>query len=288
MTLSLFLESDKAGTPHYALFGNPVEHSLSPLMHNTALDFYGSEARYYAIELQPDELSRLASYFNEDAFLGGNITLPYKQVIADYLDTVDSVAESIGAVNTIVKKGEGVRLQGYNTDVHGFLAPLGDYVHQLQRNRAIVFGTGGASRAVVTALTELGMDELYLVSRNPGKVDSFNHYPAVSVISYHEWTSYAEESRLIVNTTPLGMDPRVDTSPVKESDQEYLSGRICYDVVYNPMKTKFLALAEQAGATTIGGLEMLIQQGSRSFEYWTGRSFPLDNVRKRLYAHFRQ
>ncbi|WP_372638401.1 shikimate dehydrogenase [Fodinibius sp.] len=287
MTLSLFLESDKVRTPHYALFGNPVEHSLSPLMHNTALDFYGSDARYYAVEVQPDELTRLASYFNEDTFLGGNITLPYKQMIADYLDTVDPVAQSIGAVNTIVKKAEGARLQGLNTDVYGFLAPLGDYTGQLKRNRAIVFGTGGASRAVVTALTELGMDELYLVSRSPGQVDSFNHYPAVSVISYHEWTSYADKARLIVNTTPLGMDPRVDTSPVKESEQEYLSGRICYDVVYNPLQTKFLALAERAGAVTIGGLEMLIQQGSRSFEHWTGRSFPLANVRNRLYAHFR-
>lgn len=286
MTLSSFLKSEKALTPHYALFGNPVEHSLSPLMHNTALDFYGSEARYYAIELQPTELSRLASYFNEDMFLGANITLPYKQMIADYLDSIDPMAQSIGAVNTIVKKG--VRLWGFNTDAYGFLAPLEDYTDTLEGNRAIIFGTGGASRAVITALTDLGMDELYLVSRKPEQIESFDSYKAVSIISYHEWPSYAEEAALIINATPLGMDPGIDTSPVKGFEQEYLSGRICYDVVYNPLKTKFLALAEEAGATTIGGLEMLIQQGSRSFEYWTGRSFPIDKIRNKLHAHFQQ
>lgn len=286
MTLSSFLKSEKALTPHYALFGNPVEHSLSPLMHNTALDFYGSKARYYAIELQPNELSRLASYFNEETFLGANITLPYKQMIADYLDSIDPVAQSIGAVNTIVKKG--IRLRGFNTDADGFLAPLEVYNRTLEGNRAIIFGTGGASRAIVTALTGLGMSELYLVSRKPEPIESFNSYETVSVISYHEWSSYAEEALLIVNATPLGMDPEVDTSPVKRSEQEYLSGRICYDVVYNPLKTKFLALAEEVGATTIGGLEMLIQQGSRSFEYWTDRPFPVDKVRNKLHAHFQQ
>lgn len=284
MTLSSFLESEEVRIPHYALFGNPVEHSLSPLMHNTALDFYDMEARYHAIELQSNELSRLASYLNQDTFLGANITIPHKQMIADYLDSVDPVAQSIGAVNTIVKKE--FRLHGFNTDGYGFLAPLESHTHNLKRNSAIIFGTGGASRAVVTALGNLGMDRLYLVSRSPGQIRSFERYEAVSVISYHEWTSYAEEAALIVNTTPLGMDPRIDTSPVKDTERQHLSGRICYDVVYNPLQTRFLSQAEEAGATTIGGLEMLIHQGSRSFEYWTGRPFPIDKIQNLLHDHF--
>ena len=285
MTLASFLESDEAHTPHYALFGNPVEHSLSPLMHNTALDFYELEARYYAIQLQPDEWDRLASYLNRDSFLGANITLPYKQMIVDYLDSVDPVARSIGAVNTIVKKE--ACLEGFNTDSYGFSAPLQDYAGKLENNRAIIFGTGGASRAIVTSLADLGMDELYMVSRKPEQHNSFNSNKVVSVISYHDWPAYAPEAALIVNTTPLGMDPRTETSPVRDSEQPYLSGSICYDIVYNPRKTKFLNQAGEAGATTIGGLEMLIQQGSRSFQYWTGRPFPIDNIRSQLHDHFK-
>lgn len=286
MTLSSFMESEKVRSPHYVLFGNPVEHSLSPLMHNTALTYYGLEARYYAVELQVNEFSRLASYLNKDMFRGANITLPYKQMIADYLDSVEPMAESIGAVNTVVKKGG--RLKGFNTDAYGFLAPLQDYIDDLKKDQAVIFGTGGASRAVVSALTELGMNRLYLVSRRPEQIQAYNDSDnVVSVISYNEWTSYAGEAGLIVNTTPLGMDPSTETSPVRDSEQQYLAGRICYDVVYNPIRTKFLALAEDAGATTIGGLEMLIYQGSRSFEFWTGRSFPIELIRNKLHDHFK-
>lgn len=281
MTLSSFLKSGKAQAPHYVLFGNPVEHSVSPLMHNTALEFYGIDARYYAIRLQSNELSRLASYLNKETFLGANITIPYKQIIADYVDSVDSTAQSIGAVNTIVKKE--LQLKGFNTDVGGFLDPLDPYLGMLEDGRAIVFGTGGASRALVAALTEIGMQEIYLVSRQPAGITSFAGHGRVSVISYDAWPSYASEASLIVNATPLGMDPKVDQSPVKQAEGEYLADSICYDIVYNPQRTKFLQLAEEAGATTLGGLEMLIQQGSRSFEHWTGKPFPVKKIRNLLH-----
>jgi shikimate dehydrogenase len=281
MTLSSFLRSEKAQAPHYLLFGNPVEHSFSPLMHNTALEFYNIDARYYAIQLQSNELSRLASYLNNESFLGANITIPYKQLIADYLDAVDPTAQSIGAVNTIVK--QGVQLKGFNTDVGGFLDPLEPYWGALGEGRAIVFGTGGASRALVAALTEIGMQEVCLVSRKPNQ-SSFEGHGRVSVISYDAWPSYASEASLIVNATPLGMDPKIDESPVQETQKEFLSDSICYDIVYNPLQTKFLKQADEAGATTLGGLEMLIQQGSRSFEHWTGKPFPVDKIRNLLHG----
>lgn len=284
MTLSSFLKSKKAQNPHYVLFGNPVEHSLSPQMHNTALEFYNIDARYYAIELQSNELTQLASYFNDDSFLGANITIPYKQLIADYVDEVDPTAQSIGAINTIVKNG--FQLKGFNTDVGGFLDPLQPYLGTMGKGRAIIFGTGGASRALVAALGEIGMQEIYLVSRSPSRHESFPDHERVSVISYDAWPSYASETSLIVNATPLGMYPKVDDSPVREQEKHLLSGSICYDIVYNPMETKFLRLAEEAGATTVGGLEMLIQQGSRSFEHWTGRPFPIEKIRNLLHDQF--
>ena len=263
------------------LFGHPVEHSLSPLMHNTALDFYGLDARYYAINLQSDELSRLASYLNRETFLGANITIPYKQVIGRYLDSIDDDAHAIGAVNTIVKKS--FRLEGKNTDMYGFISPLQPYTHLLEGHRAVIFGTGGASKAIVAALISLGMDELCLVSRNPQNISSYDDIGEVRLISYPEWPSYAEDAVLVVNATPLGMYPKTDSSPVKEVEKEYLSDRICYDIVYNPLDTRFLRQAASVNGTTIAGLEMLIQQGSRSFEHWTGKKFPIEHIRKKLY-----
>lgn len=282
MTLSSFLQSDRSKQPHYALFGHPVEHSLSPAMHNKALNFYGLDAQYYAINLQPNELSRLASYLNRDAFLGANITIPYKQVLGRYLDSIDNIAQSIGAVNTIVKKN--VKLEGLNTDIAGFAAPLESYVSFLEGRRAIIFGTGGASQAIVAALADLGMNELCLVSRNPRNIRSYDDVNQVRLISYQEWPSYADDAALIVNATPLGMYPKTEASPVKGSEMKYLKGRICYDIVYNPLQTKFLSQAESVGATTIRGLEMLMQQGSRSFEHWTGKKFPIENIRNLLYG----
>ena len=282
MNLTSFLESPKSNNPHYVLFGHPVEHSLSPMMHNTALDYYGLDAQYHAIDLQSNELSRLAAYLNRDTFLGANITIPYKQVIGSYLDDVDGMAQSIGAVNTIVKNE--FRLEGKNTDLYGFTAPLESYTSFLEGHRAVVFGTGGASKAIVSALINLGMDEIYLVSRKPQRIHSYDDRRGVQLISYPEWPSYAEEAALIVNATPLGMYPKVDSSPVKDVEKDYLTNRICYDIVYNPIQTRFLRQAEAAGATTIGGLEMLIQQGSRSFEHWTGRKFPIENIRNLLYG----
>lgn len=281
MTLSSFLKNNRSGKPHYVLLGHPVEHSWSPLMHNTALEYHNLDARYYAIDLQTKELGKLASYLNKNAFLGANVTIPYKQVISDYLDTIDSVAQSIGAVNTIICT-DG-RLCGTNTDIYGFSAPLQEYSHTLEGGRAIIFGTGGASKAIVAALVEIGMQELYLVSRSPQKIRSFENEEIVRVISYSEWAAYAGPASLIVNATPLGMTPNTDASPVRSAEQHLLSGSICYDIVYNPAETKFLKQAISAGAATIGGMEMLIQQGSRSFEYWTGYSFPIDNVRNLLY-----
>lgn len=281
MNLTSFNKSSKSRSPHFLLFGHPVEHSWSPLMHNTALRHYGMEARYHAIDLQSSELTSLAAYMNREAFLGANITIPYKQVIVEYLDDIDGRARDIGAVNTVVK--QGYSLKGYNTDWAGFLAPLDEYAGKLEGGRAIIFGTGGASRAIVVGLKQMNVEEICLISRKPQQITSFEGFEGVEVISYSEWTSRAEEAVLIVNATPLGMYPRTNKSPVREMEKQFLDESICYDIVYNPLKTKFLKQASSVGSKTIGGLEMLIQQGSRSFEYWTGKSFPVEIVRNKMH-----
>jgi shikimate dehydrogenase len=250
-------------------------------MHNIALQHYNIKAEYYAIDVQQNELTDLASFLNKDSFLGANITIPYKQLIADYIDRIDASAQEIGAINTIVKSE--YRLDGHNTDYAGFVEPLQSHEFELEGASAVVFGTGGAARAIVYGLTEMGIEEIFLVSRSPGRITSYRDNPHVQIISYENWTSFAEEALLIVNATPLGMHPKIDSSPVRDREKSYLEGKICYDIVYNPVETKFLKQASKAGAQTIDGLEMLIQQGSKSFKLWTGHTFPLNSVRDTLY-----
>lgn len=281
MNLTEFREHPAAERPHYLLFGHPVAHSLSPLMHNTALQHYKMSESYHAIDLLNSELNDLAVFLNWETFLGANITIPYKQTIIDYLDRLDPSAEKIGAVNTIVKQNNG--LTGYNTDYDGFLSPLKKYKDEIAGGGAVVFGTGGASKSIVRALLDFGIKMVYLVSRTPERISWVKEINQIEVISYHQWISLAEETQLIVNATPLGMHPNVDKSPVRNTEKEWLADHICYDIVYNPLRTKFLRQAEDAGATTIGGLEMLIEQGSRSFELWTGRTFPMEKVKNKLY-----
>ncbi len=144
-----------------------------------------------------------------------------------------------------------------------------------------------AERHVVVALQKIGVEEIYLISRTPGRINFYENFENVQIHSYNEWTSLSEEALLIVNATPLGMYPKVDQSPVRDTEQQFLAETICYDIVYNPLKTKFLSQAEETGAKTIGGLDMLIEQGSRSFELWTGKPFPVEIIKDKLHGEIK-
>lgn len=280
MNLKEFKTSGNANRPHFLLVGNPVGHSLSPLMHNTAARHYHFTARYYAIQLEASELGSFAAWLNEENLRGVNITIPYKERMLEYVDELRGAGRDIGAINTISKKNG--QLAGHNTDVFGFRAPLRPFQDEFYGARAIVFGTGGASKAIMYALQKLDFAEIVVVSRNPERHKLSLSGMHLQVCSYNAWPAFAEGASLVVNATPLGMIPREEHSPVKESEKEYLEGTVCYDVVYRPLQTRFLQLAKQAGARTIGGLEMLIYQGSRSFELWTGKPFPVEIIRDTL------
>lgn len=250
-------------------------------MHNTAAAYHGIDTLYHAVRLEQHELGTLAAHLNSEHFKGANITIPYKQVLMDYMDRLDDTASEIGAINTIVREAHS--LAGYNTDSYGFTVPLESYEEDLEDSRAIVFGTGGATKAIIYALNNLFISEIVVISRNPPANKDFVEQEGVRVEGYDSWHVFAEEAILVVNATPLGMSPKLDEAPIFEEEKEILSGKICYDIVYSPLKTKFLTLAEEAGARTIGGLEMLMHQGSRSFELWTGKPFPVSEIRTKLH-----
>lgn len=265
---------------HYMVIGSPVSHSLSPVMHNAALKYYGYKAAYYAVELKENELGEFTAWMNKDSFSGCNITIPYKRAMMEMVDQIDPSASEIGAINTIIKKKGS--LIGYNTDAIGFQKPLQKFSDIIDGGRAVIFGTGGASNAVVYALKSMNCAEIILISRNPAIKPKEEIFDSCMIAGYDQWTAFAEEASLIVNATPLGMEPDIESAPVRDGEEIYLSGSLCYDLVYRPAVTKFLKQAESAGSETIGGLEMLIHQGSESFRLWTGQPFPIHFVKKQL------
>jgi len=279
-TLDEFKKSKFSNQKHYFVVGYPIRHSLSPKMHQLALDYHSIDATYHALNLLSHEVSEFTSWVNRDAFLGCNITIPYKEQLAAIADQLDDFAVRTGVINTIAKTD--TELIGHNTDIHGFLAPLTQYSDLIEGGRAIVFGTGGASKAVKVALENIGIEEIIFVSRNPYDTQQKSEYTWIKTVGYSEWQAFAEEACLFVNTTPLGMSPNSDSSPVLDQDSDLLSGKVCYDLVYNPLQTKFLKQAEDSGSVVIEGLDMLIHQGNRSFEIWTGKSFPFDEVKNLL------
>lgn len=278
MTLSSFIQSEQASSPHYLLIGNPVSHSVSPLMHNTALRYHKLEATYHAVSVSVRELELLYAHMNTDAFLGANVTIPHKQQIMPALDRLTDEALAIGAVNTILIEPDGM-LKGHNTDTYGFSVPLTPFINDMDMGRAIIFGSGGATKAIVYALQKMGFEELVMVSRRP---ERYEESPGIILSGYAEWTTYAEEAELIINATPLGMIPNTESSPINDDEIEFLAESVCYDVVYNPRNTRFLEQGKKAGCRTIGGLEMLIHQGAEAFKCWTGLSFPLELITETL------
>lgn len=277
MTFSKFKESEQSSKPHFLLIGNPVSHSVSPLMHNTAFTHYEIKATYHAVSVSLKELPSLIAHLNSDFFLGANITLPHKQNLLTAMDELSIEAKEIGAINTIIKKER--KIIGHNTDVFGFLAPIKDHLDEIELDRAIVFGSGGATKAIIFALNDLGFEEVVMVSRRPEKHS--NSFGTI-LCSYDNWMDYSEDSSLIINATPLGMIPNTEASPIQEHQIELLSGKFCYDIVYNPRETKFLKQAKESGGIPIGGLDMLIHQGGKSFYEWTGKEFPLGLIKMKL------
>lgn len=253
-------------------------------MHNLALEHYGIDADYLPLQLRPDEIGQFAAWINRDSFRGCNITIPYKEEMVPLVDSLSEAASRLGVINTIIP--DNGHLTGDNTDLYGFMNPILDLEHLIEGGRAVVFGTGGASRAVVAGLEQLGVEEIVLVSRNPRGKQAPERNALIHMADYNQWQAFAEEASIFVNTTPVGMSPNSEVTFFEEHDAALFADSICYDLIYNPQMTRFLRLAEEEGAVVVNGLDMFIAQGSHSFELWTGRPFPEEKVRDAIIRHF--
>lgn len=273
-----------AETNVVTLLGHPVEHSRSPHIHNTAFRAQGVNAVYVASPVRPDALSEGVNGLRALRFLGANVTVPHKEAVRPLLDDVSERATALGAVNTIVREED--RLRGDNTDVEGFLTPLADQGEQPLDGRAmLVFGAGGAARAVVYGLLDRYEPErLTLVARRSEQaealaadLDGYDSNDALRVSTFDDAAPAVRSSRLLVNATPLGMAPKTDGHPWTNGE-DFGPDQVAYDLVYTPEKTRFLEDAAAQGATVIGGLDMLVEQAAASFRQWTDREMPTDVV----------
>lgn len=271
------------------VIGHPVEHSLSPVMHNAALAKLGLNYVYLPFPIEPQNLKQALDGFAAIGVVGFNATIPHKQTIIPLLSEIEPIAQAVGAVNTVVRKGE--RWIGTNTDVEGFIAPLQSLERDWSQTTALVLGNGGAARAVVAGCTQLGCASVHVVGRNSQKLsqfhDSWKDSPLKVNLQIHQWDSLPnliQKADLLINTTPIGMYPKIENSPLNAELFAHLpKNAIAYDLIYTPSPTKFLQYAQQADKTAIDGLEMLVQQGAAALKIWLQQeTVPVDVMRKTL------
>ena len=260
-------------TTNLAVIGDPVAHSMSPLMHNAAISAAGIDYVYTACPVHGEQLQAAIHGFVALGFRGFNVTIPHKEAVLPLLDEIDDAAKAIGAVNTVViEHGKTV---GYNTDVAGFLSPLQAQGIPVQGKSAVVFGAGGAARAVLYGLLSRGVATLTVGARNHTKaqilVDAFVSMGCVSAYNWHkeDFQRAVQEADLIVNTTPLGMHPR-EEEIIPIAWENVRPDAVIYDLIYTPVKTRLLREAEAHGCKTVNGEAMLVGQGAKAFQLWTG------------------
>lgn len=259
------------------VIGKNIENSLSPLFHNQIILKHSLNFCYLPFKVTETDLSEAVQGIRALNIRGVNITFPYKEKVIKFLNKVEESARRIGAVNTIVNN-KGI-LTGYNTDVIGFKKSLQeDGKFTIKGEKAVILGAGGAARAVVYTLLEGGIEEISIFNRTLEKAEKIKQalspFPPKSRINIFpleekRLKDKIEESHLLVNTTSLGMPPRVDNTPLPD-EKLYHPDLLVYDLIYHPARTLFLRQAEKAGAKIINGLPMLVYQGMESFYLWTG------------------
>jgi len=267
------------------IIGHPVKHSYSPMMHNLTFSLQDLNYVYLPFDIPTSNLKEALKSFNTLGIKGLNVTLPHKEKIIQYLDHVSEAAAAVGAVNTVVN--ESGLLHGYNTDVQGIVETLNPYKNEIAKSTVTVIGAGGAARSVIFALLRnFKVEKINIINRTGERSDSikdyFNDKMHFRNIETHELmpienVQVFKSSKLIVNTTSVGLYPNVEETPTDISDS-FDKSQIVFDLIYNPIKTKFIKLAESKGATTLNGLKMFVVQGARSFEYWTGKTMDTKKV----------
>ncbi len=268
-----------AATKVYGVAGNPVLHSLSPIMLNTAFRRETINAVYLA--LQTGKIQDLLKLVQEIPLQGFSVTMPLKTEILPFLEHTDPLTAKIGACNTVLR-AQGGKLYGFNTDVVGIIRPLEKRLTSLKGVRTLVIGAGGVARAAVFGLRDKGA-EVQILNRTPETAQKLARQAGAKVVKREQL--FKSEFDIVINATPVGM---VGTKTVSPLTAEELRTKFVFDLVYSPLETPLLRLARQKDITVIAGIEMFVQQGARQFEIWTGKPAPEEEMLRVVLHSLRQ
>ncbi len=267
---------------------DPVEHSLSPLMHNFYAEQMGIDFVYVPFKVQKEQVKAAIRGAYALNLTGMNVTVPHKQTVIPYLKELDSAAKSIGAVNTLVRTEGGYK--GYNTDASGFLRAIKGAGIHISGQDCLLIGAGGAAKAVAYILGEQGAASVIVLNRNEQRawtlaqeMNQLFKRNFMTALGLHDYGRLEEKSWLAIQTTTVGMHPDIEASPVQDK-AFYKKISVAMDVIYTPAKTQFMTLVEEAGGRAISGLDMLIYQGIEAFELWN----PGQKVSEEIVAKARQ
>lgn len=256
------------------LFGYPVTHTISPQMHNAAFNYLGLDIIYLPFSVHPKDLETAVRSLPALGFIGINVTIPHKVSIMKYLDEIESSAGMIGAVNTVLVKGK--KLIGYNTDGLGFVRSLGRYT--LKGKTMFLLGAGGAGRAVAVQSALNGLKKIFIMDKIRARAnDLVKSIPRCEAVVVKDIKDALQKSDIIVNATPIGLKP---SDPISIPAEWIPKGRLVYDLIYNPRKTKLLKQVK--GCRTMNGLGMLLYQGGISFQIWTGKRAPIEVMKRAI------
>jgi shikimate dehydrogenase len=278
-----------ANTKLIGLIGHPIKHSYSPFIHNVATQLKSIDYIYLPFDVVSDNLGNALKGVVALGINGLNVTIPHKEKIIKYLDELSEEASMIGAVNTVVN--EHGKLKGYNTDIHGIIESLSEYKDEITGAEVSVIGAGGGARAVIyTLIRYFKPEQINIINRTIQRADSLQNYFTEKMrydnfktkdLFPPELTDTFNNSKLIINSTPIGMFPHSDDTPTNLSES-FHKGQIVFDMIYNPTETKFLKLAGSQGAVVLGGLKMLVHQAAKSFQLWTGEDMPVQKLIRSL------
>ncbi len=263
-----------ARTNILCVIGHPIEHSMSPVIHNAALNDLALDYVYLAFDVLTNDLEKAILGIKKGNIKGINVTIPHKEAIIPYLDELDPLSKQIGAVNTI--KNEGGVLLGRNTDALGAKQALLDAGFKIEGKKALILGAGGAARAISFALSEKS-DEIFISNRTEERAiklakelqEKAKIKATGKDMSEKTLRTLAYSVDILINTTPIGMYPKIDISPISK---DFLNENLfVFDIIYNPLQTRLLKDAKETGSKILNGLDMFINQGALAFEWWTGK-----------------
>ncbi|WP_170007743.1 shikimate dehydrogenase [Bacillus fonticola] len=259
----------------YGVVGDPIAHSLSPLLHNYAFDELDIAAHYQPFHIKNDQLAAFVTACRTLDIQGWNVTIPHKQTIVQHLDRLDPLCEAIGAVNTVVKVRE--EYVGYNTDGVGFLKGLEEVRKVNTGDRVLIIGAGGAAKAILYTLHDAGIRQVDVYNRTAGNAQNllqespFSH--SGEVLAYEEGIVDCTMYDLVVQTTSVGMYPHINVSPIEAHFRE---GSCVVDIIYTPFETKLLTAARNQGCCVQNGIPMFVHQARLAFSLWTEADAPIE------------